>query len=161
MKHKVAFLALALTIALSSAALAGGAGKGDCADKTAATKARAATLAEKGWLGIETSKDEATGAWRVSTVAAGSPAEAAGFRTGDVLVSLNGVALRAENKEQIKKVKSALGVGKAVSYTVARNGAQQTLTATLAPVPEQVLAKWVAEEEAAEKQATQMAAAKN
>lgn len=158
MKHKVAFLALALTIALSSAALAGG--NGECADKTA-SKARAAKLAEKGYLGIETSKDEATGAWRVTTVAAGSPAEAAGFRAGDVLVSMNGIALRAENKEQIKKAKSALGVGKAVTYTVARNGAQQTLTATLSPVPEQVLAKWVAEEEAAEKQATQMAAAKN
>ncbi len=160
MKHKITFLALALTMALSSAALAGGAGKGECADKTA-TKARAATLAEKGWLGIETDKDEATGAWHVTQVAAGSPAEAAGFRTGDVLVSLNGIALRAENKEQIKKVKSALGVGKAVTYTVARNGAQQTLTATLSPVPEQVLAQWVAEEEAAEKQATQMAASNN
>lgn len=159
MKHKVTFLALALTMSLSSAALAGG--SGECADKTGATKARAAKLAEKGYLGIETSKDEATGAWRVTTVAAGSPAEAAGFRAGDVLVSLNGVALRAENKEQVKKVKSTLGVGKAVTYTIARNGAQQTLTATLAPVPEQVLAKWVAEEEAAEKQTTQMAAAKN
>ena len=158
MKHKVMFLALALTMALSSAALAGG--SGECADKTA-TKARAAKLAEKGYLGIETSKDEATGAWRVTTVAAGSPAEAAGFRAGDVLVSMNGIVLRAENKEQIKKAKSTLGVGKAVTYTVARNGAQQTLTATLSPVPEQVLAKWVAEEEAAEKQATQMAASNN
>lgn len=160
MKHKITFLALALTMALSSAALAGGAGKGECADTTA-TKARAAKLAEKGYLGIETDKDEATGAWRVTTVASGSPAEAAGFRSGDVLVSLNGIALRAENKEQIKKVKSTLGVGKAVTYTVVRNGAQQTLTATLSPVPEQVLAKWVAEEEAAEKQATQMAASNN
>ncbi|HVS00327.1 MAG TPA: PDZ domain-containing protein [Thermoanaerobaculia bacterium] len=159
MKHKVLFLALALTMALSSAALAGG--SGECADKTAATKARAAKLAEKGYLGIETGKDEATGAWRVTKVAAGSPAEAAGFWAGDVLVSLNGVALKAENKEQIKKVKSSLGVGKSVTYTVARNGTQQTLRATLAPVPDQVLAQWVAEEEAAEKQATQMAAANN
>jgi S1-C subfamily serine protease len=147
MKRTVSFLALALTLGFGSAALAGGE---KCAHASKeAHKEKAAKMAAHGWIGIETEKDEATGAYRVAKVAPGSPAAQAGFQPGDTLVALNGVALTAENKEAVKKAKSSLGVGKQVTYTVARNGAQQKLTATLAPVPEEVLARWMAEEEEA------------
>lgn len=163
-KWTVAVLSiLALGVSLNPAH-AGGAGcdaaKGAKAAKAAdgSHAAKAEKLAAKGWIGIDTKKDEASGAVVVKSVAAGSPAEAAGFRTGDVLVSLNGIALTAENKEALKKAKSQLGVGKAVSYVVKRGEAKQQLTATLAPVPQEVLAQWLAQEEQTEQQTRQAAA---
>lgn len=147
MKPTITFLALALVVSLVSAAFAGdkshaAASGADC--KTDAAHATKAKMAAKGWLGIDTEKDEATGAYRVSKVAAGSPAEQAGFRTGDVLVAFNGVSIK--DKERIKAAKASIGVGSQVTYTVARAGAEQKLTAKLAKVPEQVLAQWMAEE---------------
>ncbi|MES1211106.1 MAG: PDZ domain-containing protein [Acidobacteriota bacterium] len=146
MKKTVSLLALALTLAVSlvtsAAAFAGGE---NCAKEAHNRKAK---LAAHGWLGIET--DHPAGAQANPTVvevASGSPAEKAGFRKGDVLVALNGVPLKAENKAKIKAAKAGCAVGKTVTYTIQRGGAQQTLTATLAPVPEDVLAKWVAMDE--------------
>ena len=145
MKRKTSLLALALTLALAPMAFAGGE---KCAHQTAAAhKEKAAQLAAKGWLGLKTEKD-AAGAYRVASVAPGSPAAQAGFQTGDVLVAMNGVALTDANKDALKKAKANLGVGKQITYTVRRASAEQTLAATLAPVPEEVLAEWVKEEEA-------------
>jgi S1-C subfamily serine protease len=144
MKPAVTLLALALVVGLVTAAFAGG-NHGEC--KTDAAHATKAKLAAKGWLGIDTEKDESTGAYRVSQVAAGSPAEQAGFRPGDVLVAFNGIPVK--DKERIKAAKATIAVGSQVTYTVARAGAEQKLSATLAPVPEEVLAKWLAEEEKA------------
>lgn len=156
MKPTVTFLALVLVFGLVTAAFAGGEGHGgDCKSGEAHAKAAHATkakLAAKGWLGIDTEKDEATGAYRVTTVAAGSPAAEAGFRAGDVLVAFNGIPVK--DKERIKAAKAGIGVGSQVTYTVARAGAEQKLSATLVPVPEQVLAKWLAEEEEAAKVAS-------
>ena len=163
MKPTVTFLALALVVGLVTAAFAGGEGHGgDCKSGEAHAKAAAhatkAKLAAKGWLGIETEKDEATGAYRIAKIAPGSPADQAGFRTGDVLVAFNGVPVK--DKEKIKAAKAGIGVGSQVTYTVARAGAEQKLSATLAPVPEQVLAQWVADAEK-EAQTTQIAASGN
>jgi C-terminal processing protease CtpA/Prc len=148
MKPTVTLLALTMVFALVTAAFAGGNGQ-NCDTKDAAhakaAHAKKAELAAKGWLGIDTQKDEATGAYRVSKIAAGSPAEQAGFRVGDVLVAFNGIPVK--DKERIKAAKASIAVGSQVSYTVARAGAEQRLTATLAPVPDQVLAEWMAKEE--------------
>lgn len=144
MKRKTSLLALALTLALAPMAFAGGE---KCAHQTAAAhKEKAAQLAAKGWLGLKTEKD-ASGAYRVASIAPGSPAAQAGFQTGDVLVAMNGIALTDANKDSLKKAKANLGVGKQISYTVRRAGAEQTVAATLAPVPDAVLAEWVKEEE--------------
>jgi S1-C subfamily serine protease len=155
MKPTVTLLALALVVGLVTAAFAGGGS--ECKTGEAHAKAAHATkakLAAKGWLGIETDKDEATGAYRVTGVAPGSPAEQAGFQAGDVLVAFNGIPVK--DKERMKAAKASIGVGSQVTWTVARAGAEQKLAATLAPVPEQVLAQWLAEEEKAA-QATQVA----
>jgi S1-C subfamily serine protease len=143
MKRTVPLLVLALILALSSLALAGGE---KCAHD-AAHKAKAAKMAAHGWLGIKTDKD-ADGAWRVSSVAPNSPAYKAGFRAGDVLVALNGVALTEANKDAVYKAKAECAVGKTVAYTIRRDGAEKTLTATLAPVPDEVLAEWMKEDDA-------------
>lgn len=145
MKRTTPLLALALTLALAPVAFAGGE---NCAHKTAAAhKEKAAQLAAKGWHGMKTEKD-ATGAYRVASVASGSPAAQAGLQVGDVLVAMNGIALTDANKDALKKAKANLGVGKQISYKVRRAGAEQTLAVTLAPVPDAVLAEWVKEEEA-------------
>jgi predicted metalloprotease with PDZ domain len=143
MKSLRLFLALALLLGFAAAGFAGGDHKcdksaQDCLDKMAAH------MKAKGWLGIETEKT-ADGRWAVSAVEAGSPAAAAGFRAGDVLLALNGADLYAEDKTAIKKVKEGLAVGSRVQYTVERAGAKAQVAATLAPVPEAVLAQWIGE----------------
>jgi len=143
MKRTVPLLVLALLLALSSVAFAGGE---KCA-REAAHKDKAAKLSAHGWLGIKTDQD-AAGAWRVTSVANNSPAYKAGFRAGDELVAYNGIALTAANKEAVKKAKGDCAVGKTVAYTIRRDGAEKTLKATLAPVPDEVLAEWMKEEDA-------------
>lgn len=137
-----AVAAAVVLLAGASAALAGG-------DKCAAQHTQADyqkmadKLAKKGWLGIETEKTAA--GYAVSSVAAGSPAERAGFRVGDVLLGINGVRFGEENKEAVAKVKSTLAPGSAVAYTVQRAGAERTVNATLGEVPRDVLAQWLGE----------------
>lgn len=137
------FLALALLVGFAAAGFAGGDHKcdksaQDCLDKMASK------LQAKGWLGIETEQTE-NGRYAVAAVTAGSPADNAGFRAGDVLVALNGVDLYAEDKTALKKAKESLAVGSEVRYTVERSGGKTQLAATLAPVPEAVLAQWIGE----------------
>ena len=147
LKRTVPYLALATLAATvlfgASLAFAGGA---ECNDQH--TQADYTKMAEKmakyGYLGIEKEKN-AAGSYVVKAVTAGSPAAAAGFRSGDVLVAMNGVRLADENKEALYKVKSTLGVGKQVTYTVTRAGRDQQLTATLGEVPRDVLAQWLGE----------------
>lgn len=156
MKRTVSLLVLSSFLAMAPVVFAGE-GKECNHQGKSAHSAKIAEMKSHGYLGIETKKDEASGTYTVAKVAAGSPAEKAGFRAGDVLVAMNGVAVRADNKEALKKAKAGLSVGKQITYTVARNGRNQDVTATLAPVPEAVLAQWIAEEESAQKEAAKMA----
>jgi S1-C subfamily serine protease len=130
MRKTVSLLVLALTLALSAVALAGGE-QCDHSTNHAAHQAgyHEKTAAAHGWLGVELDKSHT-----VVAVASGSPAEKAGFQKGDVLVALNGVAL--SDTAKAKEAHAHCTAGKTVAYTVQRNGAEQTLTATLAPAPE-------------------------
>jgi C-terminal processing protease CtpA/Prc len=145
MKRTVTLLVLAFVLVLSSAAFAGGEKCAHDAKAAAAHHDRKAELAAHGWLGLKTAK-EAAGGYRVTAVTEGSPAAQAGFRTGDVLLTLNGVALSDANHEAVHKAKGECAVGKQVTYKVRRDGAEKTLTATLAPVPDAVLAEWMKED---------------
>ena len=142
MKRALSLLVLALSLATASAAFAGGE---KCAHdaKVAAAKAKKAELAAHGWLGIKTDKD-AAGAYRVTAVTPNSPAAQAGFRSGDVLLALNGAPFA--DKEAVHKAKKGCAVGKQVTYKIRRDGAEKTLTATLAAVPDEVLAQWMEED---------------
>ena len=136
-------VAVAVLFAGASAALAGGE---KCAEQhtQASYEEMARKYAKKGYLGIETEK-VGEGKYAVSKVASGSPAEKAGFQKGDVLVALNGARFGDANKEAVMKAKSALGPGKAATYTVSRAGSEKQITATLSEVPREVLAQWVGE----------------
>ena len=121
--------------------LAGGEGC-NTAHSQADYQKMAEKMAKKGWLGLKTEK-AANGSYAVSEVTSGSPAAQAGFRVGDVLVALEGVALGEQNKEQLGQIKQGFAPGKRVTYTVSRAGSEQRLTATLGRVPREVLAQWL------------------
>jgi S1-C subfamily serine protease len=145
MRNNLLHFAVAAAVVLGggSLALAGGS---KCTEQHASAdyQKMAEKMAAKGWLGIDTEKN-ASGGYTVSAITKGSPAEKAGFQVGDVLVALNGVKLSDDNKDAIYKVKSTLGPGKAVNYTVARAGSEKQINATLAEVPREVLAEWLGE----------------
>jgi C-terminal processing protease CtpA/Prc len=134
----------ALPIAFSFVATAALAGGAEChkADKAAMAKKSDCTMSaadcekafaeskSRGWLGIEGDKAEG-GGWVVKSVVPGSPAEAAGFKSGDVLYALNGVTINEANYDKIKAIKKDLKPGSQVTYTVKRGDAETRLAATL------------------------------
>jgi S1-C subfamily serine protease len=124
---------------------------GDCA------KGMAEKLAKAGWLGIETDKND-KGTVTVKAVIDGSPAQAAGFQAGDVLVAIGGVEISDANKEALKAAKKSLVAGGEGNYTVLRHGAKKNLTAKLVAPPRTVLAQWIGEHMLADHAGTQVAA---
>jgi C-terminal processing protease CtpA/Prc len=154
-------MALALVCSFGLYAAAGekaGEKKTHCTAPTAeCAKAMYQKLANSGWLGIETDKS-AAGAPTIKAVKAGSPAEAAGFQTGDVLVAINGVEVSDANKEALKAAKKSLVAGSEASYTVMRQGAKKKLTARLVAPPREVLAQWIGDHMIADHVDTRLAA---
>jgi len=108
----------------------------DCLDHMAAQ------LKTTGFVGVELDTDRADGL-AVTKVFPGSPAEAAGIRVGDVLESLNGVAINHDNEDALAKARKDWKPGQQVTYTLKRNGAGQTINLTLAPWPADMLAKYI------------------
>ena len=149
-------LAMVVVLAGASAAFAGGencrknakvaqAGYEACESSAEeCLSAMAAKIASKGWVGFETEKNT-YGHYEVVRVEHGSPAEAAGFHSGDILVAMNGLDLYAEDKAELKRAKQSLVVGSAVSYTVKRDGTKKTLEVTLSKVPPRIMAQWIGE----------------
>jgi S1-C subfamily serine protease len=77
----------------------------------------------------------------VGSVARGSPAEAAGIAVGDVLMSFDGEALRAEKDEdlgQFQRLVALKSVGKEVEIELRRGGERRELRAVLAAQPKYV-----------------------
>jgi serine protease Do len=66
----------------------------------------------------------------VTDVIAGSPAEKAGFKRGDVVLKMNGQAIK-DNRDLSRRI-AALEVGQTASFTVWRDNQQITLTVTVA-----------------------------
>ena len=143
MSRKNWWLVGALVACLALPAFAGGGGHGCKADVQACLNKMAEKYAKRGWVGLELDEDKASGALTVEQVVPGSPAEAAGFKAGDVLVALNGIEFGEENYEALKKAKYKMAPGKQVTYTVARKGKNRDLAVTLAKLPDEVLAQWI------------------
>jgi C-terminal processing protease CtpA/Prc len=114
--------------------------KGEAAD---CIKKMEAKIAAKGWLGVETAKVD-DGYFKVKKVYEGSPAEAAGFQPGDVLLAINGAKFGDEEGEGALK-KAKLNPGSEVVYVVKRGDSKAKLVATLGHVPEKVAKQWIAE----------------
>jgi predicted metalloprotease with PDZ domain len=94
----------------------------------------------KGWVGLDLDKANKE-AMVVTGVTAGSPAAKAGFKTGDILVALNGA--KFSDYEAVKAAKGAWTPGAKVSYTVKRGSSEKQLEVTLAKMPEEVFARMI------------------
>ena len=98
----------------------------------------------RGWLGIEYEDGPGPKRFQVTRVVPGSPAEAAGFRAGDLLVSVKGVRF-AENTEErcvtCEATKEIWRPGAKVSYVVLRGKTSVSLEAVLASLPPDVMAQ--------------------
>ena len=157
MSRSVMLVAPLAMFALASSVLAGGPGcekmaknaahvadhKGCSATKEECMK-HMAEAKNGGWLGIRYDHTE-DGTSVVNEVFKGSPAERAGFRSGDVLYSLNGIQINEANAELVGSTWKSLKPGSVVSYTVKRAGLAKDLTATLGSMPEDVYQAMVAE----------------
>lgn len=136
--RKLAVTVIALVLATS--ALAGGE-KCTAPPEECEAKIRA-KLQQVGWLGIEMTKD-AQDRTVITAVVPDSPAAAAGFQLGDVLLVMNGAPLSSADKEAMKKAKATMKPGTTAAYTVLRDGREVTLNAVLSTMPEEMVAKHI------------------
>ena len=128
-----------LAIAATGLAVAGSHGK--CAKST---QECAAYMKEKyqtkGWSGMDKEKND-DGTMNVLSVLPGSPAEKAGIKPGDVLVSINGVSFSTENEAKVKAMhESGFKIGDTMAFGIKRGADTSTVNVTLARIPEAVLA---------------------
>jgi C-terminal processing protease CtpA/Prc len=143
MLRRVVLISIAILALVTYVALAGEGHKKctyatqECLDHMAAKMQKA------GFVGVELDKDPETGALKVLRVVPGSPAEASGIQAGDVLFALNGVQIRNDNEKALEKARKEWKPGQSVTYTIKRDGADREVTLTLAPMPADVLAKWI------------------
>lgn len=156
MRHSLILVAPLAMFALASSALAGGpdcekhaknaayaaSNKGCTVSKEECAK-HMATAKNNGWLGIQYDHTE-DGTSVVKDVVKGSPAEKAGFQSGDVLYALNGIEMNDANADRVKTTWKSLKPGSTVNYTVKRAGAAKDLTATLGKMPDDVYEAMVA-----------------
>jgi S1-C subfamily serine protease len=102
-------------------------------------------MKNRGWVGIEMDKGKDDKTLLISRVVPGSPAEAAGFQIGDVLLAVNGVKF-ADNTEDTcatcEATKENWTPGTTVHYVVGRDGQKVKVEPTLAQVPSDVMAQW-------------------
>jgi uncharacterized iron-regulated protein len=84
-------------------------------------------------VGLSTPEQKSGERYKVIMVAKDSPAEAAGFRVGDELVSIDKTPYA--DKEVVNRLMSEKRWGDAVVYEVLRDGQEQTLTAFLRRQP--------------------------
>lgn len=144
------WLALALMVAIVALPVFAGPKEGKDKKCTASTQDCLDKMVQKmktrGWVGIE--MDEGKGAKTISItkVVPGSPAEAAGFQVGDVLVSLDGNKF-ADNTEEkcatCAAMKENWVPGRKVHYVVSRGGREVAVDPVLGHIPSDVMATWI------------------
>ena len=157
MRPSVMIIAPLTMFALATAVLAGGpdcekqaknaayavSHKGCTATKEECLK-HMAEARNNGWLGIRYDNTE-DGTSVVKDVIKGSPADKAGFRSGDVLFALNGIEMNEGNADRVKTTWKSLKPGSVATYTVKRDGVAKELTPTLGTMPDDVYQAMVAE----------------
>jgi C-terminal processing protease CtpA/Prc len=145
-RSRIAFVAaVVLAVAFMSLPVFAGGKEHKCSmDAQSCLNKMAASMKTRGWLGIE--MDDSKGALAVARVIPGSPAEAAGFRTGDRLVSVEGLKF-ADNTDDkcvtCEGTKSIWLPGRQVHYVVERAGSEVRIDPTLAAMPSDVMAQWI------------------
>lgn len=142
MKRFCVVIVALITVFAAGTAVAGD--KGPCTgDPDECLKKMQAKIAAKGWLGVETAEAE-VGYFTVSEVFENSPAQAAGFQKGDVVLAINGVKCTEENAKAALK-KTEMKPGSEATYIVKRGDQKVKIAVTLGHVPEKVAKMWIAE----------------
>jgi len=113
------------------------AGTQECLDKMAGK------MQNSGWVGVELEGIENAPGNLVAGVIEGSPAEAAGIKSGDVLLAVNSVELIDENMEKLGKMWKTSAPGQNVVWTIQRDGSEREVNLVLGRMPADVLARYV------------------
>jgi hypothetical protein len=101
-------------------------------------------LKATGWVGVELTVDEATGIYTIEKVIAGSPAEEADIKRGDVLRNINGLPMAEFHRKILSNWgKANYKPGQSVTYMIERGGHDRRLEITLAPMPAEILARYI------------------
>ena len=95
----------------------------------------------RGWAGVSLEMSESGLA--VSEVHAGTPADKSGVKVGDVLVAINGIEYKPENKDKMAKFEKMMVPGQDFTYTISRNGKDRDVQFALAEMPMDVVARMV------------------
>ena len=100
-------------------------------------------LKGRGWVGIEMDDRGGIDKMVITKVIEGSPAEKAGFKVGDTLAAVNGIAFAEDNQKQLKDIQYSMKPGADFTYTVFRKGSKVDLEVELSQLPESVMAQWI------------------
>jgi putative serine protease PepD len=101
--------------------------------KSVVTDLIAGKTVEHAYLGVTVGDNASGSGAQIGTVRAGSPAAAAGLKSGDVITAVDGVTI--ENANQLTAAVSGHRPGDELRLTVTRNGSTVQLKATLATRP--------------------------
>jgi len=142
MSRRIVLWTLVFAVALALP-LAAGEGHKKCdGDAQACLNKLAAKFKDRGWVGVELDHNK-DGSLTVLEVIDGSPAQAAGLKSGDVLLAINGVKFGDKNNEKLKATQKDMKIGNTIKYTVKRHDKTKDVPITLAPIPEEVMYAWV------------------
>ena len=142
MKRAIGALAVVMILGMVAPALAGDANK--CTASTQdCLNHMAKNLQNRGWVGIEMDDADGVDKMVITKVVSDSPAEKAGFKVGDTLVAVNGVAFSEENQKALKDQQYSMKPGAEFTYTVGRKGSKVDLNVELGKIPDNVMAQWV------------------
>ena len=99
------------------------------------------TYQTRGWMGVELDENE-DGTLRIVSVAADSPAEKAGLKAEDTLVSVNGANLAKAEHEKVMKG-DTWKIGSTVALGIRRGEQVSNVSVTLGRIPDATLAKMI------------------
>ncbi len=141
MKKTLTVLITALALGAGPAAAADDQHKKCSEEATVCIREMVAKLRQRGWIGIEWDRHD--GRPKITHVVAGSPAESAGVRVGDVVMAFNDVSTSEAEEVMWAEMKRSLVPGKVITMSVVRDGAARDLEVTLIAVPDHIIAQWV------------------
>jgi membrane-associated protease RseP (regulator of RpoE activity) len=142
MKRAICAFAVVMIMVMSAPAFAGE-GSACTASTQDCLNHMAKNLKNRGWVGIEMDDNGGMDKMIITKVIDGSPADKAGFKVGDALVAVNGVAFSEDNQKQLKDIQYSMKPGADFTYTVARKGSKVDLDVELGKLPDNVMAQWI------------------
>lgn len=139
-------LMMAAALGSISPLIAGGGKKDVCPGKLEeCLESLANRMKSSGWVGVELEIDDEKKLYTIVKVLESSPAEAAGIQIGDRLLAVNGVPFAEFRNEMLVGKCDAWKPGESVTYTIKRGDVDRTIRLVLAPMPAEVLARYIGE----------------